>query len=77
MQEERAKNKPIDSNVKLFGKFEFMAKEKKIKRRTGHRRKVEDENDLLLAAAVDVSNANISNVVHFYNCKITIASFNR
>jgi actin-related protein len=58
-------NKPIDANVKIFGKFEFMAKEKKTKRRAIKKVKVQDENDLLLAA-VDMTNVNVSNVRFLY-----------
>ena len=65
MQEESSKNQPIDSNVKLFGKFEFMAKEKKVKRRTTKKSKNQDDNDLLLAAAVDASKNTGSDGVSF------------
>lgn len=63
-EEKANQNNPVDSNVKIFGKFEFMAKEKKVKRRTTKKTKVQDENELLLAAA-DVSNVTASNVNHY------------
>jgi hypothetical protein len=40
MAEEETKNQPIDANVKLYGKFEFMAMGGKTKRKSTKKTKV-------------------------------------